>query len=168
MNQAIFKDTAGKQHKDYFGQKKCSEVQVMVAYLLGCFGSLRDVWMKQMKNYYLLLLLILSYTVSNVWISSITVVHTHLFVWVSLPGLIPEYLVRSRWSRRPPPGSVQRGRETKGCDQDSMWQPWTPTHPHPYKSLSKIRINDWCIRVIGGFTPSSNPHVQIIFTSQHI
>lgn len=23
--------------------KKCSEVQVMVAYLLGCFGSLRDV-----------------------------------------------------------------------------------------------------------------------------
>lgn len=43
MIQAIFKDTSGKQYKDYFGHKKCSEVQVMVAYLLGCFGSLRDV-----------------------------------------------------------------------------------------------------------------------------
>lgn len=56
-------------------QKNSSEVQVMVAYLLGCFGGLRNFWMKEMKNYYLLLLT-LSYTVPSVWISSTIVVHT--------------------------------------------------------------------------------------------
>lgn len=118
-------------------QKSSSEVQVMVAYLLGCFGGLRNFWMKEMKNYYLLLLT-LSYTVPSVWISSTIVVHTHLYVWVSLPGLILEYLVRWRWSPRPPLGSVQRCRETKGCIQDSMWhtdKPCTQTHPHLLKSL---------------------------------
>lgn len=118
QNPTIFEAKSWKPHKitKVTKNEKSCEVQVKVVYLLGCSGSLRNVWRKQNKNYCLPIILLLSlrYWVLKVWISN--TVHTHLFVLVSLQCLIQEYLVRWHWSHLPPPGSVQSHRET----QDNM------------------------------------------------